>query len=55
VSAPKELFRGRPKATDQQCDSNRLKQFRRLATRYDKLARRFNVFLLLACTYIWLL
>jgi transposase len=34
---------------------NRLKQFRRLATRYDKLARRFNVFLHLACAYIWLL
>lgn len=34
---------------------NRLKQFRRLATRYDKLARRFNAFLQLACAYIWLL
>ena len=34
---------------------NRLKQFRRLATRYDKLACRFNAFLLLACVYIWLL
>ncbi len=34
---------------------NRLKQFRRLATRYDKLARRFNAFLHLACAYIWLL
>lgn len=34
---------------------NRLKQFRRLATRYDKLAQRFNAFLNLACTYIWLL
>ena len=34
---------------------NRLKQFRRLATRYDKLANRFNAFLHLACAYIWLL
>ena len=34
---------------------NRLKQFRRLATRYDKLARRFKAFLNLACIYIWLL
>lgn len=34
---------------------NRLKQFRRLATRYDKLAKRFNAFLHIACAYIWLL
>jgi transposase len=34
---------------------NRLKQFRRVATRYDKLAHRFNAFLHLACAYIWLL
>ncbi|MBI4741481.1 MAG: transposase, partial [Betaproteobacteria bacterium] len=34
---------------------NRLKQFRRIATRYDKLASRFNAFLQLACAYIWLL
>ncbi len=34
---------------------NRLKQFRRIATRYDKLANRFNAFLHLACAYIWLL
>lgn len=34
---------------------NRLKQFRRIATRYDKLASRFNAFLHLACAYIWLL
>jgi len=34
---------------------NRLKQFRRIATRYDKLARHFNAFLHLACAYIWLL
>lgn len=34
---------------------NRLKQFRRLATRYDKLANRFNAFLHLVCAYIWLL
>jgi transposase len=34
---------------------NRLKQFRRIATRYDKLANRFNAFLDLACAYVWLL
>lgn len=34
---------------------NRLKQFRRLATRYDKLAYRFNAFLQLVCAYIWIL
>ena len=34
---------------------NHLKQFRRLATRYDKLAKRFNAFLHIACAYIWLL
>jgi transposase len=34
---------------------NRLKQFRRLATRYDKLAKRFNAFLHIAGAYIWLL
>ena len=32
----------------------RLKQFRRLATRYDKLARHFTAFVTLACTYVWL-
>ena len=34
---------------------NRLKQFRRIATRYDKLARRFDAFLHLVSAYIWLL
>ena len=38
-----------------ECFFNRLKQFRRIATRYDKLADRFNAFLHLACAYIWLL
>jgi transposase len=33
---------------------NRLKQFRRMATRYDKLARNFVSLLNLVCTYIWL-
>lgn len=31
---------------------NRLKQFRRLATRYDKLVHRFSAFLHLACAYV---
>lgn len=34
---------------------NRLKQFRRIATRYDKLANRFNAFVHLACACICLL
>ena len=32
----------------------RLKQFRRIATRYEKLARNFTSMLNLACAYIWL-
>jgi transposase len=32
----------------------RLKQFRRVATRYDKLAARFASFIELAAAYIWL-
>ena len=32
----------------------RLKQFRRIATRYEKLARNFLSMLNLACTFIWL-
>ncbi len=33
---------------------NRLKQFRRIATRYDKLANNFISLLNLVCAYIWL-
>lgn len=32
----------------------RLKQFRRIATRYDKLAERFASFIYLAAAYVWL-
>lgn len=32
----------------------RLKQFRRIATRYDKLAARFASFIALAAAYVWL-
>jgi transposase len=32
----------------------RIKQFRRIATRYDKLAARFNSLIALAAAYIWL-
>ena len=32
----------------------RLKQFRRIATRYDKLASRFSAFIAIAATLIWL-
>ena len=33
---------------------NRIKQFRRLATRYEKLAQNFLSMLYLVCAYIWL-
>ena len=33
---------------------NRLKQFRRIATRYEKLARNFTSMLNLVCAYLWL-
>lgn len=33
---------------------NRLKQFRRIATRYEKLANNFISLLNLVCAYIWL-
>ena len=33
---------------------NRLKQFRRIATRYEKLANNFIALLNLVCAYIWL-
>jgi transposase len=37
-----------------ECFFNRLKQFRRIATRYEKLARNFLSMINLAATYIWL-
>ena len=33
---------------------NRIKQFRRIATRYEKLARNYFSMLNLVCTYLWL-
>jgi transposase len=33
---------------------NRIKQFRRIATRYEKLTRNFASMLNLVCAYIWL-
>jgi transposase len=32
----------------------RLKHFRRIATRYDKLASRFSSFIAIVASYIWL-
>lgn len=32
---------------------NKLKQFRRIATRYDKLSRRFAAFILISAAVIW--
>jgi transposase len=34
---------------------NRIKHFRRIATRYEKLDRRYLAFLSLVCTFVWLL
>ena len=33
---------------------NRIKQFRRIATRYEKLARNYFSLLNLVCAYLWL-
>ena len=33
---------------------NRIKQFRRIATRYEKLARNYFSMLNLVCAYLWL-
>lgn len=33
---------------------NRIKQFRRIATRYDKLTHSFLSFVHLACAFVWL-
>ena len=33
---------------------NRIKQFRRIATRYEKLAQNFLSMIRLVCSYIWL-
>lgn len=48
----KYLYRAR---ADIECFFQQLKQFRRLATRYEKLAQNFQAFLDLAATVIWLL
>jgi transposase len=32
----------------------RIKQFRRIATRYDKLSERFSSFVALAAAFIWI-
>ena len=34
---------------------NRIKQFRRIATRYEKLDRNFNAMISVVCAMIWLL
>lgn len=33
---------------------NRIKQFRQIATRHEKLARNFNSMLAIVCTFIWI-
>ena len=38
-----------------ECFFNKLKHFRRIATRYDKLSSMFQAFVFLACIMIWLL
>jgi transposase len=37
-----------------ECFINKIKWFRRIFTRYDKLARRYTAFLALASTLVWL-
>jgi transposase len=37
-----------------ECFFCRIKQFRRIATRYDELAERFASFVALAAAFIWL-
>ncbi len=37
-----------------ECFFNRIKQFRRIATRYDKLATSFLSFVHIACAIVWL-
>ena len=37
-----------------ECFFQRIKRFRRIAMRYEKLARNFLAFLLLACMLVWL-
>lgn len=34
---------------------NRLKQFRKIATRFDKIQINFEAFIYLACSYLWLI
>lgn len=55
-NSPRQIDRHRHKARNLvERFFNRLKPFRRLATRYDKLANRFNAFFHLARAYIRLL
>lgn len=37
-----------------ECFFNKLKHFRRIATRYDKLSTMFQAFVFIACIMIWL-
>ena len=38
-----------------ECFFQKIKRYRRIATRYDKLAKRFLAFIYFACILIWLL
>ncbi|WP_429260239.1 transposase [Paraburkholderia sp. GAS334] len=50
-SLDKHLYRSRNLIEHFFC---RIKQFRRIATRYGKLAQRFSSFVALAATAVWL-
>ena len=50
-SFDQHLYRNRYRAERFFC---RIKQFRRIATRYDELAERFASFVALAAAFIWL-
>lgn len=60
---PARKYRREPRSYDRhvykerhliECLFNRLKQFRRIATRYEKLARNFMSMLNLVCAHVWL-
>ena len=63
VVIPPKANRRKPRAFDRhqykhrnliECFLARLKQFRRIATRYDKLARRYSAFITIVANFLWL-
>jgi len=48
------LSKNMPKSMESPADAGSMKQFRRIATRYDKLASRFSAFIAIVASFIWL-